>query len=223
MTDGPVFTSRLTSRQLLDSDGMSIGRIRDVVILPTAGGDPPGSSAWSSRCSGGSLRQPGPGRRDLHRRRPPEGRHGRPETVEPADRGAPGLRALRPARRVRARDGHRHQPLRAAARRLGGHRAGHQPQPPRPAAQLHHHRAVGQVPRAVQGGCPRRAAHPVAGDAPTDLANAVEALPVLRGTSSSRRCRTKSWPTCWRRCPSRTRSGCWAGSAWSARPTWSRK
>ena len=41
MTDGPVFTSRLTSRQLLDSDGMSIGRVRDVVILPTAGGDPP--------------------------------------------------------------------------------------------------------------------------------------------------------------------------------------
>jgi CBS domain-containing protein/sporulation protein YlmC with PRC-barrel domain len=41
MTDGPVFTSRLTGRQLLDSDGMSIGRIRDVVILPTAGGEPP--------------------------------------------------------------------------------------------------------------------------------------------------------------------------------------
>ena len=41
MTDGPVFTSRLTGRQLLDSDGMAIGRIRDVVILPTAGGEPP--------------------------------------------------------------------------------------------------------------------------------------------------------------------------------------
>ena len=41
MTDGPVFISRLSGRQLLDSEGMSIGRVRDVVILPTAGGDPP--------------------------------------------------------------------------------------------------------------------------------------------------------------------------------------
>jgi CBS domain-containing protein len=41
MTEGPVFTSRLTGRQLLDSEGMSIGRIRDVVILPTASGEPP--------------------------------------------------------------------------------------------------------------------------------------------------------------------------------------
>ena len=41
MTEGPVFTSRLAGRQLLDSDGMAIGRIRDVVILPTAGGEPP--------------------------------------------------------------------------------------------------------------------------------------------------------------------------------------
>ena len=41
MTAGPVFISRLTGRQLLDSEGMSIGRVRDVVILPTAGGDPP--------------------------------------------------------------------------------------------------------------------------------------------------------------------------------------
>ncbi len=41
MTAAPVFTSRLTGRQLLDSDGLAIGRIRDVVILPSAGGDPP--------------------------------------------------------------------------------------------------------------------------------------------------------------------------------------
>ena len=41
MTPGPVFTSRLSGRQLLDSDGLAIGRVRDVVILPTAGGDPP--------------------------------------------------------------------------------------------------------------------------------------------------------------------------------------
>ena len=41
MTEGPVFTSRLAGRQLLDSDGLAIGRVRDVVILPTAGGEPP--------------------------------------------------------------------------------------------------------------------------------------------------------------------------------------
>ena len=41
MTTAPVFTSRLTGRQLLDGDGLAIGRIRDVVILPSAGGDPP--------------------------------------------------------------------------------------------------------------------------------------------------------------------------------------
>jgi len=38
MTASPVFTSRLTGRQLLDGEGMPVGRIRDVVILPTAGG-----------------------------------------------------------------------------------------------------------------------------------------------------------------------------------------
>jgi len=41
MTPGPVFTSRLSGRQLLDSEDQAIGRIRDVVILPAAGGDPP--------------------------------------------------------------------------------------------------------------------------------------------------------------------------------------
>ncbi len=41
MTEGPVFTSRLSGRSLLDSDDLAIGRIRDVVILPTAGGEPP--------------------------------------------------------------------------------------------------------------------------------------------------------------------------------------
>jgi CBS domain-containing protein len=41
MTASPVFTSRLTGRQLLDSDGLAVGRVRDVVILPTAGGEPP--------------------------------------------------------------------------------------------------------------------------------------------------------------------------------------
>jgi CBS domain-containing protein len=41
MTPGPVFTSRLSGRHLLDSEDQAIGRIRDVVILPTAAGDPP--------------------------------------------------------------------------------------------------------------------------------------------------------------------------------------
>jgi CBS domain-containing protein len=41
MTEGPVFTSRLTGRQLMDSEDLAIGRVRDVVILPTAGGEPP--------------------------------------------------------------------------------------------------------------------------------------------------------------------------------------
>ncbi len=36
-----VFTSRLSGRPLLDSDGLAVGRIRDVVILPTAGQEPP--------------------------------------------------------------------------------------------------------------------------------------------------------------------------------------
>jgi CBS domain-containing protein len=41
MTGGQVFTSRLKGRPVLDSEGLTIGRIRDVVILPTAGNDPP--------------------------------------------------------------------------------------------------------------------------------------------------------------------------------------
>ena len=41
MTGGQIFTSRLKGRPLLDSAGLTIGRIRDVVILPAAGNDPP--------------------------------------------------------------------------------------------------------------------------------------------------------------------------------------
>src|SRR5271156_6304473 len=41
MTDLQIFTSRLKGRQLLDSEGLPIGRIRDVVILPATGSDPP--------------------------------------------------------------------------------------------------------------------------------------------------------------------------------------
>src|ERR1700759_3643968 len=38
MTSGQVFTSRLRGRPLLDDEEISIGRVRDVVILPTAPG-----------------------------------------------------------------------------------------------------------------------------------------------------------------------------------------
>lgn len=41
MPENPVFTSRLTGRRLLGSDGLSIGKVRDVVILQAAPGDPP--------------------------------------------------------------------------------------------------------------------------------------------------------------------------------------
>src|SRR2546429_8650927 len=41
MTAAQVFTSRLRGRPLLDSDGLTIGRIRDVVLLPAAGSEPP--------------------------------------------------------------------------------------------------------------------------------------------------------------------------------------
>jgi CBS domain-containing protein len=40
-TENQVFTSRLQGRPLLDSEGVSIGRVRDVVILPAARGEPP--------------------------------------------------------------------------------------------------------------------------------------------------------------------------------------
>ena len=36
-----MFTARLTGRPLLDSDGTSLGRVRDVVIWPVAGSEPP--------------------------------------------------------------------------------------------------------------------------------------------------------------------------------------
>jgi CBS domain-containing protein len=40
-SDEQVFTSRLKGRALLDGDDLIIGRIRDVVLLPAAGDDPP--------------------------------------------------------------------------------------------------------------------------------------------------------------------------------------
>jgi CBS domain-containing protein/sporulation protein YlmC with PRC-barrel domain len=41
MSGQQVFTSRLKGRPLLDTEGLTIGRIRDVVILPSAGKEPP--------------------------------------------------------------------------------------------------------------------------------------------------------------------------------------
>jgi CBS domain-containing protein len=41
LTPSPIFTSRLTGRRLLYSDGLSIGRVRDVVLLQPAADDPP--------------------------------------------------------------------------------------------------------------------------------------------------------------------------------------
>jgi CBS domain-containing protein len=41
MTAGPVFTSRLSGRRLLGGDGLSIGRVRDVVILRATASEPP--------------------------------------------------------------------------------------------------------------------------------------------------------------------------------------
>src|SRR5271168_2142504 len=41
MSGHQVFTSRLKGRPLLDSEGMTIGRIRDVVILPGPAKEPP--------------------------------------------------------------------------------------------------------------------------------------------------------------------------------------
>ena len=39
--EAQVFTSRLTGRPLLDSNGRTLGRVRDVVIWPVAGAEPP--------------------------------------------------------------------------------------------------------------------------------------------------------------------------------------
>src|ERR1700732_1496478 len=41
MPGSQIFTSRLKGRPLLDSEGSTIARTRDVVILPSAGKEPP--------------------------------------------------------------------------------------------------------------------------------------------------------------------------------------
>ena len=217
MTDGPVFTSRLTGRQLLDSDGLAIGRVRDVVILPTAGGEPPwvlglvvtlqrrqifvnlGRVAEIS-VDGAHLRG---GTVDLRR-------------FSRADRGDPGLGAVRPGR---GRPGgcmdvgiaRSEQP----PRRLGGHRPGRSRAG---AAGLRRHTTTvvpwDKHPELFKAGELAEQLIQLREMHPTDLANAVDGHAAdAAATSWPRRCRTRSWPTCWRRCPSRTRSGCWPGSA----------
>src|SRR5260370_42580124 len=52
MTEGLVFASRLSGRHLVDTEGGPIGRVRDVVILPSAAGWPPlvlGLVVWLRR------------------------------------------------------------------------------------------------------------------------------------------------------------------------------
>ena len=46
MAGHQVFTSRLRGRPLLDSEGLTIGRIHDVVILPGPGKNRPARWAW---------------------------------------------------------------------------------------------------------------------------------------------------------------------------------
>src|SRR5215472_10529109 len=41
MAPETVFTSRLTGRRLLDSEGLVIGRVKDVVLMSASGSDPP--------------------------------------------------------------------------------------------------------------------------------------------------------------------------------------
>jgi CBS domain-containing protein len=41
VSTGPVFTSRLAGRPLLDKDELPVGRVQDTLILPTAAGEPP--------------------------------------------------------------------------------------------------------------------------------------------------------------------------------------
>jgi hypothetical protein len=47
VTAPQVFTSRLRGRPLLDSEGLTIGRVRDVVSCPPPGASRRGRSAWS--------------------------------------------------------------------------------------------------------------------------------------------------------------------------------
>ena len=201
-TTGLVFTSRLTGRQLLDSDGLAVGRVRDVVILPTAGGEPPwvlglvvtlhrrpifvnlGRLAEIS-VNGAYLRG---GTVDLRRFSPAPARSwpractaGRPATAPWCSTSA--------------------SPARSAAAAAGRSRPGHRPGPR--AAPPHDHRgAVGPAPRAVQVRRAGRPARLAAGDAPDRPGRRGRGHAADAGaTSWPPRSRTRSWPTCWRSCP----------------------
>ena len=100
MSGRQIFTSRLKGRPLLDSEGMTIGRIRDVVILPSAGKEPPralGLVVTLQRrrifVNLGQIAE------ISDRRRPPGRRRRRPGSLHPPDRGDPGVRAVRQAHR----------------------------------------------------------------------------------------------------------------------------
>ena len=154
MTEHQVFTSRLRGRPLLDSDGLTIGRVRDVVILPAAGSEPPRAlglvvtlqrrrifvnlgaiaeiSIDGAHLSGGTV--------DLDRftRRTGEILASELDGKQTEDGTVVDVAIA---------------PPRAAAGRLGGQRARRRARPG-PAAPPHHDRAMGQVPGAV----PRRTA-----------------------------------------------------------------
>ena len=187
MSEGPVFTSRLAGRQLLDREGTPVGRVRDVVILPTAGGEPPwvlglvvtlnrrqifvnlGRVAEIS-LEGVYLRG---GTVDLRRFSRRTGELLASEPVRP--------------RRGRRRGGRRrHRPLGLPARRLGGLGAGHRPQPG--AAPADHpvepwlkHPELFKAGELADQLVTLREMHP------TDLANAVATMTAPRRAPAGRR------------------------------------
>ena len=225
MTGSQVFTSRLRGRPLLDSDGLAIGRVRDVVILPAAGQRSaararPGRDAAAAP----HLRQPRPDHGDIRRRGAPARRHRRPRPLHPADRGDPRLGAVRPAHRG---PGPSSTSPSAPASSRGT--AGRSPRSPSRTAGACWHRGptivpVGQAPGAVRGRPAGRAAGQPARDAAGRPGHRRRGAAAQPGAASSRpRSTTRNWPTCWRRCRNRTRSGCWTASSSSAAPTWSRR
>ncbi len=224
MSGDQVFTSRLKGRPLLDSEGLTIGRIRDVVILPgRREGAAARAGAGRDVAAAPHLRQPRPDRGDLRRRRAPARRHRRPGPLHPADRGDPGSELYG----RHATDGTvvdvAISPDRAAADRLGGLRAGRlagpEPAAPRPGRSC---------PGTSTRSCSRPARWPSSWRACARCSRPTWPPPsrACRPAAAARSRRpwtTRNWPTCWRRCPSRTRSGCWPASGSSAAPTWWRR
>jgi hypothetical protein len=226
MPSGPVFTSRLSGRQLLDGEGLAIGRVRDVVILPTAGGEPPWVlglvvtlqrrqifvnlgriaeiSVDGAHLKGGAV--------DLRRFSRRTGEilaselYGQPAGTESVvDVG-----------------------IVESERRRGGWEVS--------VLAIGHGRGLGSCGITLRSSsrgtstrsCSRRARSPSSLSSCGRCTRPISpprssTCPPSGDGSWPRRCRTRNWRTCWRNCPSRTRSGCWPGSAWSARPTWWRR